>query len=57
MEGRLKTLIALTALAGLAGCAYQDPLQVPNPYATYGSHSSGGSYSPYFIYGGSGIYP
>jgi hypothetical protein len=42
-----KTLIVLSALAGLAGCAYQDPLQLPNPYPSYGGDSR--SYSPYGV--------
>jgi hypothetical protein len=42
-----KTLIVLSALAGLAGCAYQDPLRLPNPYPSYGGGSR--SYSPYGV--------
>jgi len=56
MAGSLKTLIAMAAIAGLAGCAYQDPLAVPNPYATHGSRP-GGTSSPYFFYGGMSPYP
>ena len=56
MSGSLKALIAMAAIAGLAGCAYQDPLAVPNPYATHGS-LPGGTSSPYFFYGGMSPYP
>jgi predicted small lipoprotein YifL len=52
MAGSLKILIVLTALAGIAGCAYQDPLQLPDPYRTDGWGSSRNSYSFYGGYGG-----
>jgi hypothetical protein len=54
MAGRSKILIALAAVAGVTGCAYQDPFQVPNPYATHGAGA--GAYSPYYFYGGMGTY-
>ena len=50
MAGRLKTLIALAALAGVAGCAYQDPLELPDPYAR---GPGGGSYDPFYYGSGS----
>jgi len=42
-----KALFVVSALAGVAGCAYQDPLQLPNPYPGYGGDSR--SYSPYGV--------
>src|SRR5262245_27430366 len=61
MTRTFKSLIVLTALAGLAGCAYEEPLQLPSSYRSYGSYPGYGSrsYSPYgvdpFYYYGYGM--
>jgi hypothetical protein len=47
MAERFKALILVAALAGLAGCAYQDPLRLPDPYRTDGWSSGRYGYSPY----------
>jgi hypothetical protein len=46
-------LAAVAAAAGLAGCAYQDPLSLP-PLGSAGSGASSGS--PYYGYSGGGYY-
>jgi hypothetical protein len=59
MAGRFKVLIVAAALAGLAGCAYQDPYRVTDPFKSGGGWASGGyGYSPYgyYPYGGFSSY-
>jgi hypothetical protein len=60
MTRRLNALMIVAVLAGLAGCAYQDPLRVPDPYRTgdwgprsdsYSFYGGFGGYSPYYGYG------
>lgn len=55
MAGSLKALVAAAVLAGAAGCAYQDPLHLPDPYPRQrlGGY---GYYDPYYGGGSSGYY-
>ncbi len=60
MAGRFKALIVVAALASLAGCAYQDPYRVSDPFKSNGGGwaSGGYGYSPYGYspYGGFSSY-